>query len=157
MFLQRLNGNWERAVYRVGNDEHICIRAGFRDSYHKVLDYAGVHFKEICEVVRPCSSMILVFSYHRESFRAFVQYLNKISANSREDRAGDFLPAGITTISAPASDFFKPSLSGRNPVTFEGVSMWSRSTATPGAWTMSYRDSSVTKGLCLWLSLVSTC
>ena len=57
------------------------------------------------------------------------------------------IPAGITTISEPVRAFVKPSLSGRKPVTLAEVSMWLRSIATPGAWTISYRDMAVTKGL----------
>lgn len=34
------------------------------------------------------------------------------------------------------------------PTTFEPVSMWDKSAATPGVWTISYSRSSVTRGLC---------
>merc|ERR1719500_2005953 len=54
-------------------------------------------------------------------------------------------PAGITTISAPtrlASNWSAPT----NPVVVALVSMWDKSAATPGVWTMSYRLSLVTAG-----------
>ena len=57
-------------------------------------------------------------------------------------------PAGITTTSAPVRASFSPLKGssfdsfesfggGRNPWTLEGVAMWERSTATPGALTIS--------------------
>jgi len=46
-------------------------------------------------------------------------------------------PAGMTTISAPARVFFKPSLGGRYPSTFAGVAICERSAATPGVFTIS--------------------
>mmetsp|Transcript_33781 Transcript_33781/g.46777 ORF Transcript_33781/g.46777 Transcript_33781/m.46777 type:complete len:233 (-) Transcript_33781:62-760(-) len=57
-------------------------------------------------------------------------------------------PAGITTTSAPASAAPSDSLP-TYPITLHGESMWLRSAATPGVFTMSYSLSSEISGLIL--------
>jgi len=80
---------------------------------------------------------------------ASARFLDILSANLIKTTAkkNPSAPAGIMTKLAPFNALERPSFSGKNPVTFAGVSMWLRSIAIPGALTISYRDSSSTKGL----------
>ena len=50
-------------------------------------------------------------------------------------------PAGMTMMSAPVRTVFRPSFGGSPPAVLAGVEMCERSTATPGAFTISNRPS----------------
>lgn len=116
MFLQCLDSNWQSAVHGVGDYEHECFWAGLGDSGYEVVDYSCVDLEEIWS----CMSQ-----------GRFIG--GKVSLPSRVIPGLRAIPAGITTISEPLRAFVRPSLSGKNPLTLAGVSMWLRSIATPGA------------------------
>jgi hypothetical protein len=119
MFLQRLDGNWKSTVHGIRDYKDERVGTCRSDASDKATYHSCVDLEEVCRAVR-------LGTYVK--MRAMRDGLpSRVIPGLRA------MPAGMTTMPAPVKALFRPSLSGRKPDTFEGVSMWFKSIATPGA------------------------